>query len=87
MNTEPPEYKVVRALMDRAGIDARSNLLFLRTPGSEELVLDYEVIEQVREGSEVDIRGITFRNHRIHDELPLVAEKHKEFRATSEVTF
>lgn len=35
---------------------------------------------------EVRVRRITRRNRRIHDELPLVAEKFKEFLETSEVT-
>lgn len=29
---------------------------------------------------------VVLLNRRIHDELPLVAEKYKEFRATGEVT-
>ena len=40
----------------------------------------------VREGGIVTIRRTTRRNRRIHDELPLVAKKYKEFRATGEVT-
>jgi len=35
---------------------------------------------------EVRIRRITRRNRRIHDELPLVAEKFKEFLETGEAT-
>jgi type I restriction enzyme M protein len=86
INTEYPEYKVFMAVVDRAGVDARGNLLFQRAPDGEELVFDEEVIERVREGGEVEIRRTTRRNRRIHDELPLVAEKYKEFRATGEVT-
>ena len=86
INTEHPEYKVFMAVVDRAGVDARGNLLFQRAPDGEELVFDEEVIERVREGGEVEIRRTTRRNRRIHDELPLVAEKYKEFRATGEVT-
>ena len=56
--------------------------MFQRAPDGEELVFDEEVIERVREGGEVEIRRTTRRNRRIHDELPLVAEKYKEFRAT-----
>lgn len=85
INTEHPEYKVFMAVVDRAGVDARGNLLFQRAPDGEELVFDDEVIERVREGGEVEIRRTTRRNRRIHDELPLVAEKYKEFRATGEV--
>ena len=86
INTEHPEYKVFMAVVDRAGVDARGNLLFRRAPDGEELVFDEEVIERVREGGDVEIRRTTRRNRRIHDELPLVAEKYKEFRATGEVT-
>lgn len=86
INTEHPEYKVFMAVVDRAGVDARGNLLFQRAPDGEELVFDEEVIERVREGGEVEIRRTTRRNRRIHDELPLVAEKFKEFRATGQVS-
>jgi len=86
INTEHTEYKVFMAVVDRAGVDARGNLLFQRAPDGEELVFDEEVVERVREGGEVEIRHITRRDRRIHDELPLVAEKYKEFRDTGEVT-
>lgn len=86
ISTEHPEYKVFMAVVDRAGVDARGNLLFQRAPDGEELIFDEEVVERVREGGEVEIRRTTRRNRRIHDELPLVAEKYKEFRATGEVT-
>lgn len=85
INTEHPEYKVFMAVVDRAGVDARGNLLFRRAPDGEELVFDEEVIERVRDGGEVEIRRTTRRNRRIHDELPLVAEKYKEFRESGEV--
>ena len=86
INTEHTEYKVFMAVVDRAGVDARGNLLFQRAPDGEELVFDEEVVERVREGGEVEIRHITRRDRRIHDELPLVAERYKEFRDTGEVT-
>lgn len=85
INTEHPEYKVFMALVDRAGVDSRGNLLFQRAPDGEEIIFEEEVIERIREGGEVEVRRTTRRNRRIHDELPLVAEKYKEFRATGEV--
>jgi len=81
-----PEYSIFMAVVDRAGVDARGNLLFQRAPDGEILVFDEEVIERVREGGEVEMRRTTRRNRRIHAELPLVAEKYKQFRATGEVT-
>lgn len=86
INTEHPEYKVFMAVVDRAGVDARGNLLFQRAPDGEELIFEEEVIERVREGGRVKIRRTTRRSRRIHDELPLVADKYKQFRATGEVT-
>jgi type I restriction enzyme M protein len=85
INTEHPEYKVFMAVVDRAGVDARGNLLFQRAPDGEELIFDEEVIERVRQGGEIAIRRNARRNRRIHDELPLVAEKYNEFRKTGEV--
>ena len=86
IRTEHPEYKVFMAVVDRAGVDARGNLLFQRAPDGEVLIFDEEVVERVREGGKVEIRRITRRNRRIHDELPLVAEKFKEFQETGKVT-
>ncbi len=85
INTEHPEYRVFMAVVERAGVDARGNLLFQKAPDGEELVFDEDVNERVREGGEVEIRKVTRRNRRIHDELPLVADKYKEFRITGEV--
>lgn len=41
---------------------------------------------QLQTLTKVEICRTTRRNRRIHDELPLVAEKYKEFRATGEMT-
>lgn len=86
INTEHPEYKVFMAVVDRAGVDARGNLLFQRAPDGEDLIFDEEIIERVREGGEVEIRRTTRRDRRIHDELPIVAEKFREFLQTGEVS-
>ncbi|MBH8593453.1 hypothetical protein ACFO25_16765 [Paenactinomyces guangxiensis] len=86
VRTEHPEYKVFMAVIDRAGVDPRGNLLFQRAPDGEELIFDEEVIERVRMGSEVQIRRVNRRDRRVDDELPLVAEKFREFLETGEVT-
>lgn len=86
IDNEHPEYKVFMSVVDQNGVEAGGNLLFQRALDGEELVFDEEVIELVREGGEVEIRRATLRNRRIHDELPLVAEKYMEFRATGELT-
>ena len=81
-----PDYKVFMAVIDRAGVDARGKLLFQRAPDGEELVFDEEVIERVRNGGEVEIRRTTRRTRRVHDELPIVADKFREFLDTGEVS-
>ncbi|GAB7081906.1 methylation-associated defense system DNA methyltransferase MAD2 [Megalodesulfovibrio paquesii] len=86
LNTAHPEYKVFMAVVDRAGVDARGNLLFQRAPDGEELLFEEAVVERVRIDGNVTIRRTTRRDRRIHDELPLVAEKYRQFRATGEVT-
>ncbi|SHK88885.1 type I restriction enzyme M protein [Desulfatibacillum alkenivorans DSM 16219] len=86
IRTEHPEYKVFMAVVDRAGVDPRGNLLFQRAPDGEELVFDEEVVEKVRVGGNVTIRRTTRRARRVDDELPIVAEKFREFQETGEVT-
>ena len=81
-----PDYKVFMAVVDRAGVDARGNTLFQRSPDGEEIIFDEEVVERIRHGDSVEIRRTVRRDRRIHDELPLVAEKYKEFCETGEVT-
>ena len=49
-HVEHPDYWVFMAVVDRAGVDARGNLLFERAPDGEELIFDDEVVERVRIG-------------------------------------
>jgi type I restriction enzyme M protein len=86
INTVHPEYKVFMAVVDRAGVDARGNLLFQRAPDGEELIFDEEVIERVRRGGEIVMRRVARRNRRVQDELPIIAEKFLGFLLTGEVT-
>ncbi|PPD34019.1 MAG: restriction endonuclease subunit M [Methylomonas sp.] len=85
INTEHPEYKVFMAVVERAGVDTRGRL-FQRAPDGDVLIFKEEVIERIRNGREVEIRHSFRLNPRIDDELPVVAEKYKEFLTTSEVT-
>lgn len=86
INTEHPEYKVFMAVVDRAGVDSRGSLLFQRAPDGEELIFEDEIVERIRQGGEVEIRRTTRRKRRVHDELPIVAEKFREFLQTGEVS-
>jgi len=44
------------------------------------------VLKRIHEGGEVEIRRTMRHDRRVHDELPLVAERYKEVRTTGEVT-
>ena len=85
INTEHHEYLVFMSVVDRTGEDTRGKL-FQRAPDGEVLIFEEDVIERIRNAGQVEIRRVTKRTPRIHDELPMVAEKYMEFRATGEVT-
>ncbi len=76
-----PDYWVFMAVVDKAGVDPRGNLLFERAPDGEEIVYEEEVIERVREGGRVEARRVRRRQRHIADELPAVSEKYREFEA------
>ena len=79
MRTTHPDYWVCMAVVDRAGIDARGNLLFERAPDGEELVFDEEVVERVRIGGQVRSQAIRRRQRHVDDELPTVARRYRTF--------
>lgn len=84
INTQHPEYNVFMAIVDRAGVDTRGKL-FQRAPDGEVLIFEEETIERVRNAGQIEVRRVIKRTPRIHDELPIVAEKYQEFRTTGEV--
>lgn len=85
MHLEYPEYRVFMAVVNRAGVNARGNILFQRAPDGEELIFDEEIVERVRIGGEVRTRKVHRRSRRIDDELPIVAEKFRTFLQTGRV--
>ena len=74
-----PDYWVFMAVVDRAGVDARGNLLFERAPDGEELIFDDEVIERVRIGGQVQPQTVRRRQRHVDDELPAVAQRYRAF--------
>ena len=74
-----PDYWVFMAAVDRAGVDARGNLLFERAPDGEELIFEDAVIERVRTGGELRSQTVHRRQRRVDDELPTVARRYREF--------
>ena len=74
-----PDYWVFMAAVDRAGVDARGNLLFERAPDGAELIFDDTVIERVRNGGEVRSQTVRRRRRHVDDELPIVARRYRAF--------
>lgn len=85
LNTEHPQYKIFMAIVDRAGEDTRGKL-FQRGPDGEVLIFNEKTIERIRNRNQLEIRHVVKPSPRIHDELPLVAMKYKEFRDTGQVS-
>jgi type I restriction enzyme M protein len=77
-----PNYWVFMAVVDKAGVDPRGNLLYERAPDGEEIVVEAEVVERVREGGRVEARRVLRRERRIADELPAVSERFREFESS-----
>jgi type I restriction enzyme M protein len=73
------DYWVFMAVVDKAGVDPRGNLLYERAPDGEEIIFQDEVIERVREGGRVEARRVHRRERHIADELPVVSERFREF--------
>ena len=76
---EHPDYWVFMAVVDRAGVDARGNLLFERAPDGEELIFNDEVVERVRIGGDIRAQTVRRRKRHVDDELPAVAERYRAF--------
>ena len=74
-----PDYWVFMAAVDRAGVDARGNVLFERAPNGEELTFEDAVTERVRTGGEVRSQTVRRRRRHVNDELPTVARRYRAF--------
>lgn len=73
------EYPVFMAVADRVGLDRRGNKLYKRTPDGEEIVEPRRRVERIRIGGKFVERTLT-RSEKIEDnDLPIIAEKYREF--------
>ena len=78
------EYAVFMAVADKIGYDRRGNKLFKRTPDGEEIITSVEVTEKFRIGGKI-VERVLKRNEKIEDnDLPVIAEKYREFRKEQE---
>jgi type I restriction enzyme M protein len=74
-----PDYVVFMAIVDKAGVDRRGNLLYQRAADGDEIILETEVIERVRDGGRVEARRVMRRQRPIADQLPTVSEEFRKF--------
>lgn len=73
------EYPVFMAVADKVGFDRRGNKLYKRTPDGEEIVRLRRYVERIRIGGRFVERTLT-RSEKIEDnDLPVIAEKYREF--------
>ncbi|NQU63541.1 MAG: N-6 DNA methylase, partial [SAR324 cluster bacterium] len=73
------EYPVFMAVADKVGVDRRGNKLFKRTPDGEEIIKSKEYTEKFKIRGKWVERKLT-RNEKIEDnDLPVIAEKYREF--------
>jgi type I restriction enzyme M protein len=73
------EYPVFMAVAEKVGFDRRGNKLYKRTPDGEEIIESREYVERIRIGGEWVKRTLT-RNEKVEDnDLPVIAEKYREF--------
>jgi len=73
------EYPVFMAVADKVGFDRRGNKLYKRTPDGEEIVEPRQHVERIRINGRIVERTLT-RSEKIEDnDLPVIAEKYREF--------
>ncbi len=78
---EEPEYQVFMAVAEKVGFDRRGNTLYKRRPDGEEIVEEVEEVERIRIGGESITRRLRRKRKVVDDDLPLIAEEFKKFRA------
>ncbi|MFJ2203228.1 restriction endonuclease subunit M [Streptomyces violaceusniger] len=80
LGTEEP-YPVFMAVAEKVGFDRRGNELYKRQPNGEIVVEPETVIERIRiRGKEVE-RTLRRSKKVVDNDLPVIAEKYREFRA------
>lgn len=74
------DYPVFMAVAENVGFDRRGNKLYARTPDGEEIVKMEEETESIRIGGRVVERKLRRPKKILLDDLPIIADKYKEFR-------
>ncbi|MFE5736597.1 methylation-associated defense system DNA methyltransferase MAD2 [Streptomyces celluloflavus] len=79
MKTEKP-YPVFMAVAEKVGFDRRGNELYKRTPDGEPVVETSVEIERLNIRGKQVTRPLTRSKKVIDNDLPVIAEKYREFR-------
>jgi type I restriction enzyme M protein len=74
------DYPVFMAVVEKVGVDRRGNTLYKRTPDGEEIIELKDTIERIRIGERVIERPLRRKQKIVDNDLPLVAQKYREFR-------
>jgi type I restriction enzyme M protein len=75
------DYPVFMAIAERVGFDRRGNTLYKRSPDGEEILEDVEEVERIRMNGHFVERRFRRKKKVIDDDLPLIADAYREFRA------
>jgi type I restriction enzyme M protein len=75
------DYRVFMAVAEKVGFDRRGNTLYKRSPNGEEVLEDVEEVERIRVNSHFVERRFRRKKKVLDDDLPLIADAYREFRA------
>jgi len=78
------EYPVFMAVADKVGFDRRGNRLYKRTADGQEIVEPKQFTERIRIGGRIVERTLTRREKVEDNDLPIIAEKYREFQKENE---
>lgn len=75
------DYPVFMAVAEKVGFDRRGNTLYERSPDGEEILKEVEEVERIRVNGHFVERRLRRNKKVIDDDLPLIADAYREFRA------
>lgn len=76
----PVDYPVFMAVAEKVGFDRRGNTIYKRAPDGTDIVTVKEIEERIRVSGRVIERTLRRPTKEVDDDLPVIAEKYREFR-------
>ncbi|MEU4243455.1 N-6 DNA methylase [Actinoplanes sp. NPDC026619] len=74
------DYPVFMAVAEKVGFDRRGNPVYKRRPDGEVILEPKEYVENIRRNGVATVRRITRREKAVDNDLPVIAQKYREFR-------